>query len=314
MLKLSILVRSKNESHLKIARSIAKLTNAEICRSIVSPSDIVLAMDSTLAYLSPLAVAKLKGSVTAAFIHDVRSISHTYLTAKDAGRRPLEQRLRRIFSLSLIKRFIDIPLSPTHAIAQLIKTYTGIDPCVVHPGVDLSMYRLTKDRGLKARGLKVILTVATKPHIVKGAVAIFRNLRTKAILLVRGPRVAKAPNVHYIPRLPEHYMPMLYSMADALLYPSLHEGFGLVVLEAMACGTPVIAFEEPALMEVAGNAALFVKPTSLKEASEVLDLALNDEALLEELRNCAIARAKTFTWERTVKELYACIQRRLAHS
>jgi hypothetical protein len=69
-------------------------------------------MDSTLAYLSPLAVAKLKGSVTAAFIHDVRSISHTYLTAKDAGRRPLEQRLRRVFSLSLIKRFIDIPLSP----------------------------------------------------------------------------------------------------------------------------------------------------------------------------------------------------------
>jgi glycosyltransferase involved in cell wall biosynthesis len=82
----------------------------------------------------------------------------------------------------------------------------------------------------------------------------------------------------------------------------------------MACGTPVIAFEEPALMEVAGNAALFVKPTSLKEVSEVLDSALNDEALLRELRDRAIARAKTFTWERTVKELYACIQRRLARS
>jgi len=72
--------------------------------------------------------------------------------------------------------------------------------------------------------------------------------------------------------------------------------------------------EEPALMEVAGDATLFVKPTSLKGVSEVLDSVLNDEALLRELRDRAIARAKTFTWEKTVKELYACIQRRLARS
>jgi len=311
MPKIGILLKDKNESHLKIAKNIAKLIDTEICESICT-SNVVVSMDSTSKYLPYLAIAKLKGSVTAAFIHDIRSISHTYLTAKDAGRSPFEQRLKRMLSLNLIKPFIDIPLSPTNVAASIIKTYTRIDPCVVHLGVDLSIYKPIKT--LKQDSHKVILTVATKPHIIKASVSIFRNLRTKAILLIRGPRIVKAPDVFYVQRLPEHALPRLYSMADVLLYPSFHEGFGLTVLESMACGTPVVAFEEPALMEVAGDAAVFIKPRSLKEAAEALDSALNDERLLEELRIRAINRAKEFTWERTVRELYTCILRRLAQS
>ncbi len=80
-LRLGIIVASSNESHLKIARNIVRLTNAMICESVCD-SDILIAVDSTLPYLPSLSMGKLRGAITAAFIHDVCSISHTYLTAK----------------------------------------------------------------------------------------------------------------------------------------------------------------------------------------------------------------------------------------
>ena len=310
--RFSVIVKGKAESRLKIAENIVRLINAEVCKRVCN-SNIVVAMDSTLAYLPPLAVEKLRGAVTAAFIHDVRSISHTFLTAKDAGRKPLEQRLRRTLSLNLIKPFIDIPLSPTHAIASVVREYVNVKPCVVHLGVDHSIYKPPSDvRRPRLGKQRVILTVATKTHIVKASIAIFRNLRTKAKLLIRGPCVVEAPNVFCVPKLPEPELARLYSMADILFYPSLHEGFGLVVLEAMACGVPVVAFKEPALMEVAGDAAIFIKPTSLRDVAEIVDNVLNDVQLLEKLRVKALSRAREFTWERTVKELYTCILKKFA--
>jgi glycosyltransferase involved in cell wall biosynthesis len=310
MLRLGIIVADELESHLKIAKNIAKFANAEICK-LTCNSDVIVAVDSSSLYLPPLALGKLRGAITAAFIYDVRSISHTYLTAEDAGRRPLEQRLRRMFSLNLVKPLIDIPLSPTHAIASVVREYAKVEPCVVYLGVDCSIYRPLGNPKPRSRERRIILTVATKPHIVKASIAIFRNLRTKAKLLIRGPCIVKAPEVLCVSKLPEPELAKLYSYADVLLYPSLHEGFGLVVLEAMACGTPVIAFEELAVMEVAGDAAVFVKPTSLKEVAEIVDSVLSDDYLLEELRARALRRAREFTWRRTVEELYACVLRKL---
>jgi glycosyltransferase involved in cell wall biosynthesis len=233
------------------------------------------------------------------------------LTAKDAGRRPLEQRLRRTSSLILIKPFTDLFLSPTHTIALVVRKYARVEPCIVHLGVDHSIYRPLANLKSRLRKRKIILTVATKPHAIKASIAIFRNLRTKAKLLIRGPCIAKIPEILCIPKLSEPELAKLYSMADILLYPSLHEGFGLVVLEAMACGTPVVAFSDPALVEVAGDAAMFIKPTSLKEVAEIVDNILNDEQLLDELRVRALKRANEFSWSRTVEELYTCILRKL---
>jgi glycosyltransferase involved in cell wall biosynthesis len=179
--------------------------------------------------------------------------------------------------------------------------------------VDHSIYRPFSNSKLKSRKEKVILTIATKPHIIKASLAIFRNLRRKAKLLIRGPCLIEAPGVLCIPKLPENELAKLYSMADILLYPSYHEGFGLVVLEAMASGTPVVAFQEPALMEIAEDAAVFVKPSSLREVAEVVDSILNDDQLLKELSVRALRRAREFTWNKTVRELYTCILRRLAH-
>ena len=304
---IGIVVATENESHQKILKNIARIINAKICRSYFCYTDILVGIDSTLQYLPYYVGAKLKNITTIAFMHDIRSISHTYLAALDAERNPLEQRLRRMFSLSLVKPLLDGVLSPTRAIAATIREYTGVEPCVVYLGVDHAIYRPTQIK--KVRRFKAILVVATKPHITKTAIAVFRKLKTRAKLFVRGPCPADLKDVVCIPKLPEEALPRLYASADVLFYPSLHEGFGLVPLEAAACGLPVIALNEPAVAEVLGDAGLFVKPTSITEAAEVVDWALNNEELLKELSVRGLRRAREFSWERTAKMLYTCIEK-----
>jgi len=304
---IGIVATTENESHQKILKNITMITNAKICRSYFCDADILVGIDSTLQYLPYYIGAKLKNVATITFMYDIRSISHTYLAALDAGRSPLEQRLRRMFSLSLVKPLLDGVLSPTRAIAATIREYTGVEPCVVYLGVDHNIYRpipITKVRGFKA-----ILVVATKPHITKTAVAVFRRLKTRAKLFIRGPCPAGLNDVICLPKLPEEALPRLYASADVLFYPSLHEGFGLVSLEAAACGLPVIAFSELAVMEVLGDAGLFVKPTSITEAAEVVDWALNNEELLKDLSVRGVRRAREFSWKRTAKMFYACVEK-----
>jgi glycosyltransferase involved in cell wall biosynthesis len=93
----------------------------------------------------------------------------------------------------------------------------------------------------------------------------------------------------------------LYRAADVFVYPSLYEGFGLPVLEAMACGTPVIISDRQAMTEVAGDAALRFEATSAEALADVLATTLLDDDLARSLRARARARARAFTWPRTAE-------------
>lgn len=97
-------------------------------------------------------------------------------------------------------------------------------------------------------------------------------------------------------------LPALYSGARAFLFPSFYEGFGLPVLEAMACGTPVISSAASSLPEVAGDAALLVDPNSLDEMTDALTRVLTDEALRALLRARGLAQAARFTWAETARQ------------
>lgn len=98
-------------------------------------------------------------------------------------------------------------------------------------------------------------------------------------------------------------MPALYSMAEAFLFPSLAEGFGLPVLEAMACGTPVIASRLPALREVAGDAALLVEPGELPDLRSAIETVLTRPEEAETLRQRGRQRAAIFRWDEHARRL-----------
>lgn len=97
-------------------------------------------------------------------------------------------------------------------------------------------------------------------------------------------------------------LPFLYSGAEIFLYPSLYEGFGLPLLEAMACGTPVITSNVSSLPEIAGDAALLVNPVNIEEIARAVERLTRDSKLREEMRKKALERAMFFSWEKAAKE------------
>ena len=96
----------------------------------------------------------------------------------------------------------------------------------------------------------------------------------------------------------------MYAGATFFIMPSLFEGFGLSVLEAMACGAPVITSHAGALPEVVGDAALQVDPTSVEGMAEVMRMLLFNEDLRSELRNKGMERACQFSWERSAADIW----------
>ncbi len=93
----------------------------------------------------------------------------------------------------------------------------------------------------------------------------------------------------------------LYRSAAAFVYPSLYEGFGLPVLEAMACGTPVIASHAASMPEVLGNAGVLLDPRDVRGWAQAIVKVVNDDDFRSGLRAAGLARSAAFTWERTAR-------------
>jgi glycosyltransferase involved in cell wall biosynthesis len=106
----------------------------------------------------------------------------------------------------------------------------------------------------------------------------------------------------------EDHLPTLYRQAEMLVYPSLYEGLGLPPLEAMACGTPVVAGNATGVPEAVGQAALTVDPTNTDRLASAIAELLETAPLRHSLGQAGIERAGAFTWERTARQLLKALE------
>ena len=117
------------------------------------------------------------------------------------------------------------------------------------------------------------------------------------------------PWVRIYRNVPDADLPELYCRAAAFVYPSLYEGFGLPILEAMACGTPVVTSNVSSMPEVAGSAALLADPHSVEDFADCLESLLRDAALRGRLAAAGRLRAAAYTWRRTAEQTLAVYER-----
>jgi len=109
--------------------------------------------------------------------------------------------------------------------------------------------------------------------------------------------------------IPDALLPVAYNAADAFVYPSLYEGFGLPPLEALACGVPTLVSSATSLPEVVGDAALMVDPLDVDALAEGLLRVTTDDALRAKLAAAGPARAAGFSWQRAALQTMQCYLR-----
>ena len=137
----------------------------------------------------------------------------------------------------------------------------------------------------------------TAPTLVVAGYAGWRNTN----VISTGDRAALGPGLRELGRVAEPELQALYANASVFAFPSLHEGFGLPVLEAMAAGVPVVASDIPAIREVAGDAAVLVAPGNADAWAEALLRVLESPRLQADLAGSGRRRAAMFSWTKTAE-------------
>jgi glycosyltransferase involved in cell wall biosynthesis len=221
------------------------------------------------------------------------------IVPSDASRRDLLQ-------------FLPVPPGKVHLVPH------GVDERF-HPQPAGEIARVRRQYSLPER--YVLQIGGNKPHKNLGRLmeawgvvwgALRHGDRDQTRLVVAGPQDVRFPEareqvralgldrcVLFVGNIAERDLPALYTGAALFVCPSLSEGFGLPVLEAMACGTPVVCSHVPALAGVAGHAAIMVDPRDVAGLAEAIRRLLVEERLREELRERGLSRARAFTWRIT---------------
>lgn len=268
-------------------------------------------------------------------IHDVIALTHPLFCTPGSAR---IQKISIPRSVQAARRVIVPSAATRRALLQNVQKIQEERIDVIPWGVDPRFAPLPESQRAEARqALKLperyVLFVGNLepkkniPLLLQAFFAARMHLRLPHKLVLAGQHGWGLPNLARLIRelnaceyvcftgyVPPAALPALYSLADAFAMPSVIEGFGLPVLEAMACGCPVLTSADPALQETGGNAIRVVphdaKPLQLwREAFE--DVLFKNERQRIELSARGIERAKLFRWEQTARATHACYERAL---
>lgn len=222
-------------------------------------------------------------------------------------------------NFKLIEKECDFILAVSNQTKTDIQKFTQIPEekiQVIYEAVD-SQFKPTNDQDKiievkKRYGITrdYILSVGTKEprkNIDKLIKAFFQlNLDIQLVLVGKSGWLnslnSKNKNIIETGFIEDEDLPILYSSASVFTYPSLYEGFGLPVLEAMSCGAPVIISNNSSLPEVVGKAGILINPNSTQEIKEALEKVLTNKKLQKELSQKSQVQAQKFNWQKTAKE------------
>jgi glycosyltransferase involved in cell wall biosynthesis len=247
---------------------------------------------------------------------------------------PIKHRLVLATSLARIRRQAEMVIVPSTAAAEDVVRYLRVDRqriSVIPMGVE-TRFRPTAESGppptwrqrygIPERYMLFVGTLEPRKNVTTllRAFAMFHADRSQdeLKLVVAGGRgwgredfsataeaLGLGEHVRFTGFVDDDDLPALYRGAALFIYPSLYEGFGLPVLEAMACGTPVITSNRSSLPEVAGDAALLIDPTQPEALAAAMTTMMNDSQLRQTLRAKGLVRARGFTWDAVAQKTLA---------
>jgi glycosyltransferase involved in cell wall biosynthesis len=230
------------------------------------------------------------------------------------------------FSLKLLTKWARRLIVPSHFVKRELLNYLNIESNlvdIVPPGYDKALFKPLdeefKKDFLKRYGLE-------EPFILfVGSLFPYKNIKTllKTFLDIQGKiphslivvgkielsqeKLPEHKRIHYLDYVQPTDIPGFYSYADIYVHPSLVEGFGMTIVEAMACGTPVISSNGGSLPEVVGEAGVLFDPSDSQQLGERLLTVIYNKSLQKEMRVMGFQQVKQYSWARTAKDIFhAC--------
>jgi alpha-1,3-rhamnosyl/mannosyltransferase len=258
-------------------------------------------------------------------IHDLGWL-HFPHTLKTATRRIMErgmpQTLRRAAHFITVSRFVAEELTREFGIQpdRISVTPLGVDSRF-RP-FDVVESRLLMDRLDLVHGRYLLAVGTLEPRknlsaLVNAYGGLPTRLQERVPLVLAGgrgwgealgahaARLQRAGRIRLLGYVSESDLVLLYAGAACFIMPSLYEGFGIPILEAMASGVPVVTSNRSAMPEVAGDAALLVDPDDITSIRDAVRQLLEDSSLCQRLVRAGLARASTFSWQQTVDSTLA---------
>ena len=235
---------------------------------------------------------------------------------------PDASRVRRRTPRLLRMGLAAMVITPTEAVRRAAMERFALPPDRV-VAVPLAAGELFKPAPPVSFGAPYVLFVGTREprknvvRLIDAWREVRKTISVDLILVGRNHAHADESGLRVLGEVPDAELPGLYSGALACVYPSLYEGFGLPVLEAMQCGSLVITSRDPAILEVSAEGAVHVDAEDTAAMAEAMRAVATNSDNFDEVRRRALSRAAEFTWRKTARrtrEVYAAATRIFSHA